>query len=180
MTANTSKPAKPNVPKAMLEHYAAVTELTDAFSAEHLDGEYAEVARRMVAALCRKRPSPLVSGKQQVWACAILYAVGQVNFLSDKASSPNMSMGEFCRLFGVGASTAAKKAKDIRDLLDIGILDPAWTLPSRIAANPVAWMVNVNGFLMDARRLPIELQEQAVAKGLIPYVVEPETSGGRT
>ena len=47
-------------------------------------------ARRALAALCRKRPSPLVSGKPETWACAVLYALGQVNYLSDKASTPTM------------------------------------------------------------------------------------------
>jgi hypothetical protein len=36
--------------------------------------------------------------------------------------------------------------------------------------NPMVWMLEVNGFLMDIRRVPRELQEAAFAKGLIPYI----------
>lgn len=62
------------VPKGWEEVYAALTEMTDRFCAEYLDHEYAELARYAIAALCRKRPSPLTSGKPQTWACAVLYA----------------------------------------------------------------------------------------------------------
>jgi len=49
-------------------------------------------------------------------------------------------------------------------------LDPNWTLPSRLADNPIVWMLQVNGFLRDIRHAPREVQEIAFNKGLIPYV----------
>ena len=78
------------MPKAFGETYAAITAITDDFSREHLTEEYSELARVASAALCRKRPSPLSKGKPQTWACGILYALGQVNFLSDKSHEPTM------------------------------------------------------------------------------------------
>ena len=36
--------------------------------------------------------------------------------------------------------------------------------------NPMAWMISVNGFLVDARFLKREFQEEALRKGLIPYI----------
>lgn len=33
----------------------------------------------------------------------------------------------------------------------------------------MAWLISVNGFIVDARNLPREVQEIALAKGLIPY-----------
>ena len=36
--------------------------------------------------------------------------------------------------------------------------------------NPLTWMVEVNGLPIDVRMLPITMQRQAYAKGLIPYV----------
>jgi hypothetical protein len=49
-------------------------------------------------------------------------------------------------------------------------LDPNWTLPSRLDDNPMVWMLEVNGFIMDARHAPREVQEIAFKKGLIPYI----------
>jgi hypothetical protein len=34
----------------------------------------------------------------------------------------------------------------------------------------MAWMISVNGFIVDARRLSREIQEVAYEKGLIPYI----------
>jgi hypothetical protein len=52
----------------------------------------------------------------------------------------------------------------------MGQLDPEWTLPSRITENPMAWMVTVDGVIVDMRDMPRELQQAAFAQSLIPYV----------
>lgn len=161
------------VPKSMEAIYAELTATTDAFCATHLTAEYAELARCALAALCRKRPSPVLSGKPQTWACAVLYALGQANFLNDEASKPRMSMADLCALFGVGASTGGNKAKLVRDTIGIDMFSHAWSLPSRLATHRMAWMIICNGLMVDARTLPVEVQEAAAAKGLIPYVVTP-------
>jgi len=49
-------------------------------------------------------------------------------------------------------------------------LDPNWCLPSKLNDNPMAWMIMVNGLLVDARQLPREIQEVAYEKGIIPYI----------
>ena len=43
-----------NVPRSDQKHFDEVTALTDAVCSLHLDAEYAEMARRAIAALCRK------------------------------------------------------------------------------------------------------------------------------
>jgi hypothetical protein len=49
-------------------------------------------------------------------------------------------------------------------------MDPAWMLRSIVVQNPLVWMAEVNGFLVDLRKMPREVQEIALAKGLIPYL----------
>jgi hypothetical protein len=34
----------------------------------------------------------------------------------------------------------------------------------------MAWMIMVDGFMMDARTAPREIQKEAYRKGLIPYI----------
>jgi hypothetical protein len=58
----------------------------------------------------------------------------------------------------------------IRKMLKIHQLDPNWTLPSRVADNPLVWMLQFNGFTVDVRHAPREVQEIAFNKGLIPYI----------
>jgi Domain of unknown function (DUF6398) len=96
------KSSPPAVPKHMQKTYDAVVALTDAFCRDHLTGEYRDLARAMTASLSRKRPSPLASGQPRTWACGIIHVLGQLNFLSDKASQPHMTMAEVCTAFGVG------------------------------------------------------------------------------
>jgi len=46
----------------------------------------------------------------------------------------------------------------------------AWMLPSLVDQNPLVWMAEVNGVLVDLRDMPRELQVIAYEKGMIPYV----------
>jgi hypothetical protein len=158
------------VPKSMQATYDAVVALTDAFCHDHLNDEYRDLARAMTAALCRKRPSPLVSGQLRTWACGIIYVLGQLNFLSDKASQPYMTMAEVCAGFGVGQSTASAKARTISDALHTNRMDPTWMLQSFVDRNPLVWMAEVNGMLVDIRDMPREVQVIAYEKGMIPYI----------
>ncbi len=36
--------------------------------------------------------------------------------------------------------------------------------------NPMAWMITVNGLIVDARHAPRAIQEEAYRKGIIPYI----------
>ncbi len=165
------KPSE-TVPEAMKPYYEAIVLVTDEFCTDRLNAEYAQVCRKLAAKLARKRPSPLQTGKPTTWAAAIAHTVGSVNFLFDKSQTPHMRADDLAAEFGLSKSTVGNKAKQIKDLLKIGVFEPEWTLPSKIDSNPMAWTVIVNGFMVDARALPRELQELAYSKGLIPYLPE--------
>lgn len=165
MSAQTEK-----VPKAMAERFAAVSELTDAFCREHLNDEYARMIRAATAALCRKRPSPLVSGAPAGWAAGVTHAVGWVNFVFDRSRSPHVTASQLYQAFRVAESTGQGKSKRVRDLLAMGMFDPYWTLPSRLADNPMVWMVSIDGFVLDARSLRRDDQVLLHEAGLIPFV----------
>lgn len=158
------------IPKAMAEKFAAITTLTDAFCAKHLSEEYRQMIHQVIGALARKRPSPLLKGKENVWAAAAVHAIGRVNFLDDSSQSPHCKPKAIYEFFGIGESTGQNKSREIRDLLKMGPMSPEWTLPSRLAENPLVWMLQVNGLMVDIRRMPIELQQMAFDKGLIPYI----------
>jgi hypothetical protein len=158
------------VPKAMQAKYDEITALTDAICNEHLNAEYADLARKLAAKLARKRPSPLVSGRVNSWACGIVYALGQVNFLFDKSQDPHFSAQELCKLFDVAASTGGNKAKTIRDAAKVTRSNAEFMLGSMIEANPLVWILEVNGLLMDLRHAPPNVQLEAYQRGLIPYV----------
>jgi hypothetical protein len=43
-------------------------------------------------------------------------------------------------------------------------------LPELIAESPAIWMVMMDGFIVDIRNMPLEVQQQAFEAGVIPYV----------
>ena len=93
---------------------------------------------------------------------------GQLPF--DKSQTPHCKSPVIHEHFGVAASTMQNKSKEIRDLLNMYQLSPEWMTPSRIDESPVAWLLQVNGLIVDARHMPREVQEIAYEKGLIPYI----------
>jgi hypothetical protein len=158
------------VPAKMRETFEAIVALTDAVCREHLNEEFAQLARQATAALCRKRPSPLQNGRANSWACGIVYALGFVNFMFDKSQAYYISAADLCAAFGVSASTGSARSKVVRDTLGMYQMDPNWCLPSQMDDNPMAWMVMVNGLIVDVRSMPLEVQRIAYEKGLIPYI----------
>jgi hypothetical protein len=172
-------PAKEKIPPATQPHYDQIVALTDAICREHVDEEYAEMCRKLAGALARKRPSPIVRGKPEVWAAGILHALGTVNFLFDSTQTPHLRSDELSRLFGVNQNTTSSKSKLIRDLFKMYSFDPDWCLPSKIDSNPMVWYISVNGFIMDARTAPREVQEEAYRLGLIPYIPADKSPSAR-
>ncbi len=165
---------KPNktekVPKAMQSRFEEITRLTDAFADVYLNVEWKTLCRQLTATLCRKRPSPVVTRKANVWAAGVVHALGMVNFLFDPSQTPHVKSTQIPDYLKTARSTVQAKSKQIRDVLGMYQLSPEWSLPSRLDRNPLAWMITVNGLILDARYLPRPIQEEAFRKGLIPYI----------
>ncbi len=159
-----------SVPKEMKPLFDQIVALIDPFCTAQLNPEYAQLCRMMTAALCRKRPSPLARGRIDIWAAAIVHAIGSINFLYDPSQTPHLSLDELCAGFGTAKSSVGSKATQIKQMLKIGMMDPNWTLPSRMNRNPMAWYIMVDGFIVDARSMSLAVQQVAFEKGLIPYI----------
>lgn len=168
-TISKRKPTQVNTNQRAGEEIAG---LVVAFCREHLNDEYADLCCKLTAKLARKRPSPLASGKRNSWACGIVRTIGWVNFLDDKNQSPHVKMTAIDRAFGVGESTGQGKSIAIRKMLGISPMDPEWTLLSQLEQNPLVWLIQIDGFVIDARSLNRELQEALLQKGLIPFIPE--------
>jgi hypothetical protein len=61
-------------------------------------------------------------------------------------------------------------------MLKINSFDPEWTLPSLMAENPMIWMIQIDGMIVDVRDMPKEIQEDAFSRGLIPYIPDAQES----
>jgi len=157
------------VPKAYAARFVDLVKLTDTFCDAHLNIEYKDLCREMAITVCQK-DSPVLKGKPEGWAAGIVYALGRINFLDDPTQTPHMKSKQIAEGLGVSVATMQAKAKVIREGLELIPFHPDWSLPSRMDDNPLVWMLEVNGFLMDIRMAPREAQVAAYEKGLIPYI----------
>lgn len=156
------------VPKALREKVERIFAVTDACCVEHLANDYAPLCRKLVGKLARKRPSPLARGDLRIWAAGVICAVGTVNFLTDPSESPHLTHAQLADLLGVSQRTMEHKSRLIRDLLDIGHFDIELCRPSLLARHPTAWLISIDGLIVDARTMPAEIQQEARRLGLIP------------
>lgn len=157
------------VPDLYAVRFSKLAELLDGFCDAHLNAEYKALCRDMALAICQDG-SPVLRGHPKGWAAGVVYAAGRVNFLTDPSQEPHMTAAAIASGFGVSQATMMNKARVIREGLNLTPLNPDWCLPSRMEDNPLVWMLEVNGFLMDIRMAPREAQVVAHEKGLIPYI----------
>lgn len=160
--------ARLRIPESLRHRTQEIFRLIDRFCAEHLDAEYAELCRKLVARLARKRPSPLVRGDLRIWAGATIHVVGSLNFLFDRTQRPHLTAHQLSALTGIPMSTLTNKARLIRDVLRIGLFEPELCRREILESHPMAWMISVNGLIVDARTMPPEIQAEARRRGLIP------------
>ena len=160
------------VPKAMQDKYDEIAGLLIPYCDEYLSEEYKKLCLHALEKLCRKRPSPLLSGKARTWAAGIVYAVASNNFIFDRSQPIHYTAEKLAEPFGIAKSTMSNKGSEIKKMLKIEIFDSEWMLESSIESNPMVWMVSVGpyGVPVDARALPLHLQMEAAERGLIPYV----------
>jgi hypothetical protein len=152
-----------------------IVELTNEFCLNHLNEDYRGLCEDMIAALL-DIDAPLEKGRPASWASGIVHAVGWVNFFQDPSQSPHMTSTQLAEGFGVSQQTMQTKSRTIRDELDLMQMDPDWCLPALLKDDPLVWMLEVNGLVMDIRTAPRGAQEEAYRLGLIPFIPadEPE------
>lgn len=70
------------------EKKAELLKLTIEFSKQFLNEEYEGVIEKLINKMARKRDIPFLSGRIEIWAAAVIHALGTINFLFDKSSQP--------------------------------------------------------------------------------------------
>ena len=137
----------------------AIVILVRDYCAKELNDEYFELSEKLIAKLGRKRDVPFVSGKAEIWAAAIVHALGTINFLFDKSSTPHKSVDEINAYFGTNKSTVTSKSKQIRDLLDLWHFDKEFSTQKMKESNPMNNLVMVDGLIVPVSSLPEQFQE---------------------
>lgn len=168
------------IPAQMQPVYEEIAGMIEEYCEKYLNEEYRALCLRLLEKLCRKRPSPLLKGRHNTWAAGIVYAIAANNFIFDKSMPIHLTADELSRPFGIAPSTAGNKAAEIRKLVRMSPWDTEWLLQELIEDNPAIWMLSVDGFIVDARDLPLEFQQEAARRSLIPYVPAPRQKEAQT
>lgn len=134
-------------------------ELTSDFCRQNLDDDYSQLCKKLIKKLGRKRDVPFQSGKIEIWAAAVVYALGSINFLFDKSFDPYMSAENICEYFGTNKSTVSNKARQIKNMFNMWHFSPEFSTQKMMDDNPFNDMVMVNGFIVPLNSIPEELQE---------------------
>ncbi len=158
-----------SVPEGFRDRFLDICDLTDAFCRKHLNEEYEQFCREMALELCQDG-SPASRGQAVSWAAGVVYALGQVNFLTDPHQQPHMTSRQIADGFGISVSNMQAKGRVLREGLGLMPFDLDWTLPSLMEDNPLRWMCQVDEAVVDIRAMPHHVQQDAFEKGLIPYI----------
>lgn len=85
-------------------------DLTREFCEQYLDDEYAGICEKLIKKLGRKRDVPFLTGKIEIWAAAVIHAIGFINFLFDKSSDPFITLQTLNEHFGTKPGTVSARA----------------------------------------------------------------------
>jgi hypothetical protein len=91
---------------------------------------------------------PFLSGRLEIWAAAVVYALGQINFLFDKSFEPYVSATDLCNYFGTSQSTTSQKAKIIRDMFKMRYFDDEFSTERMQKENPLNEFVMIDGLIV--------------------------------
>lgn len=150
------------------ERQQKILGLVKKFCTEKLDEEYFSLSERLIQKLGRKRNNPFATGQTEVWAAAVIHALGTINFLFDKSFQPYTTIDEVNQFFGTRKSTTTGKSKIIRDLLDLGYYNKEFSTSQMNESNPFNNLVMVDRLIVPLDTLPEQHQEivkQARAEG---------------
>ena len=138
------------------------------FCDKSLNAEYFELSEKLIQKLGCKKNVPFLTGKSEIWAAAVIHALGTINFLFDKASEPYVTVDEINVFFETNKSTVTGKSKLIRDLLKLSAWDNEFSTNRMNEVNPFDNLVMVDGLIVPLNTLPEEYQlavRQARAEG---------------
>ncbi|TSI04517.1 hypothetical protein FJQ64_14200 [Lysinibacillus sp. BW-2-10] len=138
-------------------------QLTKEFSQQYLNEEYDCVIEKLISKMARKREVPFVTGKIEIWAAAVIHALGTINFLFDKSSVPYVSVNEITQFFGTKQSTTTQKSKRIRDMFKISYFDSEFSTKTVDQHNPFHNLVTIDGLLVP-KNMNLVLNEKVEVK----------------
>lgn len=140
----------------------ALIEMTDGFADLYLDEDYKMLCQKLIKKMGRKRNVPFLSGRIEIWAAAVVYSLGAINFLFDKSFEPYASADEICDYFGTKKSTTSQKAKKIKDMFRMSYFDEEFSTKKMQERNPFNDLVMIDGLIVSRSALLEALERECI------------------
>ncbi|MCD4783133.1 MAG: DUF6398 domain-containing protein [Candidatus Eremiobacteraeota bacterium] len=140
--------------KQIEEKAQKLVEMTSGFCKERLDEDYEGLCKKLILKMSRKRNVPFLTGRLNIWAAAVVYSLGQINFLFDKQTKPYVNADDICGYFKTSRTTTSQKAKKIRDMFKMTYWDAEFSRQQMMDDNPYAKFAMVDGFIVSVDDLP--------------------------
>jgi hypothetical protein len=127
---------------------------------DHLNKNYLKICKKVYKELLTDEDI-FKRGKANIWAAAIVWAVGSVNFLGDKSFEPYASLKDVCGFFNANTSTVGQKAAIIREMLDINQFNDEYVLEDSPIMDFLNNLLVTEEGLIVSRNI-IESEEEAI------------------
>ena len=145
--------------KEIKEREKKLLDMTGIFCSKKLDDDYFQLCEKLIKKMGRKREVPFKRGKLEIWAAAVIYAIGSINFLFDKSFEPYITAQQISDYFGTKNSTVSNKARQIREMFNLTMFDNEFATEQMNETNPFNDLVIVDGLIVPLSSIPANLQE---------------------
>ncbi len=143
-----------------------IRELASDFVNEKLNEEYLPLIDKVIERLTKSQPSPLLRGKEKIWAAGILHLLGHTNYLYDPSSEPHITFEDLNAYFGTSASSVSNKAATMKHLFKIDRrFSFDFMTDTRKTNHPIFDTEQMDGFTVPMAVIP-EAYQQIVKEAL--------------
>lgn len=146
---------------AIQEKMQTLIKMTAEFCDANLDEEYKQLCEKLIRKMARKRDVPFLYGRIEIWAAAVVYAVGTLNLLFDKTFEPYLAPDDICTYFSTNLRTTYEKSKRIRDMFKMKYMDAEFSTQYIIEKNPRAHLMIGEEYAPIIKRLIKNFQKAA-------------------
>jgi hypothetical protein len=134
------------------ERLIEIKELIASFCVEYLNDELQRYALRLCETLYRKRKISITSGKKEIWAASIIYAIARLNFLFDSENELFLSADTICDFFETKKSTVGNKATQIEKACNLKLGAEGFCSPE--ISDALTFVELPNGLVIPKSMLP--------------------------
>lgn len=127
-----------------------VTALLEDFCKSYLSPELSEYVFKLWEQLGRKRTYPIIGGRKENWASAVIYVIARLNFLFDRGNKYHITPDTICEFFRTNKNTVSSKATDIEKACKIRMGQEG--LCSQDISDTLSFVQLSNGIILSKRQ----------------------------